>query len=307
MNSIATPSTHPEAARPLSPPDHESIRAYFVATQEDYRRWSRGYNMHFGYFAPGMNPFDREAMLERMNAEVVATLGLRPESPARVLDIGCGTGATARSLARAHRRVEVTCITIVPEQIELGRRLTRAAGFARRIGFMLADFTETWLGRASHDAAFAIESLCYASDAGKNAALAEAARVLKPGGRITIVDGFLVSEVPGGIPGWIYRRWCACWSIAGLARLDEFTRSLERAGFEDVHVRDLFTSVAVSALHIPWVATTHLVRELWVGRGHLSDWRWRHIGASWLSLPIGVFRGTFRYCIVTARRKHPIG
>jgi len=34
----------------------------------------------------------------------------------------------------------------------------------------------------------------------------------------------------------------------------------------------------------------------------LSAWRWRHIAASWLSLPLGVARGTFRYCMVTARK-----
>jgi SAM-dependent methyltransferase len=306
MNTITSPPAHSDsAARAIPPLDHESIRAYFVATQEDYRRWSRNYNMHFGYFVPGMNPFDREAMLERMNAEVVATLGLRAESPARVLDMGCGTGATARALARTHSRVEVTCVTIVPEQIALGRRLNQAAGLARRIGFVLADFTDTWLGPASHDAAFAIESLCYASDSDKDSALAEAARILKPGGCITVVDGFLVRRIPTGIRGWIYRRWCRCWSISGLATLDDFTRALEKAGLTDIVVRDIFTNVSVSALHIPWVATTHMLRELWTNNGRLSEWRWRHIAASWLSIAIGLSRGTFRYCIVTARKKNP--
>ena len=46
----------------------------------------------------------------------------------------------------------------------------------------------------------------------------------------------------------------------------------------------------------------NVVRELWRGGGRLSAWRWRHIAASWLSIPLGVARGTFRYCMVTARK-----
>ena len=44
-------------------PDPDRIRAFFIETQEDFHRWSANYNMHFGFWARGINPFDREAML----------------------------------------------------------------------------------------------------------------------------------------------------------------------------------------------------------------------------------------------------
>jgi cyclopropane fatty-acyl-phospholipid synthase-like methyltransferase len=288
---------------PNRAPDQDAIRAYFSQTQDDYRRWSNNWNMHFGYWARGMNPFDREAMVERMNVEASDALALDPAAPAKIVDLGCGTGATARSIARRYKRVEITGVTIVHEQIQLGAKLNREAGLARRIGFVLSDYADTWLGDASQDAAIAIESFCYAPGAGKFAALREAARVLKPGAPLVVVDGFLARETPRGVLGWIYRRWCAGWSIPELATLDEFKRSLRAAGFVDVEVRDIFWNVAVSAAHIPWVASTHTVRELWTNRGRLSAWRWRHIGASWLSLLLGLAKGTFRYCIVTARKQ----
>jgi hypothetical protein len=50
------------------------------------------------------------------------------------------------------------------------------------------------------------------------------------------------------------------------------------------------------------VATLHTIRALWESRGHLSAWRWKHIAASWLSILLGLSRGTFRYCMVTARK-----
>ncbi len=287
-------------AKPIAP-DLEKIRAYYVAAQDDYRRWSPGYNMHFGYWARGMNPFDREPMLERMNLEVAAALALPEEKSVRVVDFGCGACATARAVARRYWRAEVTGVTIVPEQMALAARLNREAGLGRRIGFLLSDFTRTWLGAASQQGAIAIESFCYAAGPGKRTAIREAARVLARGARLVVSDGFLVKGAPRGVLGWIYRSWCEGWAIPELAQLDEFKRELAAAGFVDITVRDLSWRIAPSAAHIPWVAFTHMVRELWAGRGRLSRWRWKHIAASWLSIALGAARGTFRYCMVSAR------
>ena len=283
-------------------PDPDAIRALFVEAQEDFFRWSPAYNMHFGYWAPGMNPFAREAMLERLSIEVASTLRLPPAAPVKVIDLGCGAGATARTIARLFPRAEVTGVTLVHEQIALGVKLNRKAGLARRVGFVLSDFTETWTGSGSQDAAVAIESFCYAPGADKAAVVCEASRLLRPGSRIAVVDGFLVGGEPRGLVGWVYRRWCECWAIPELARLDDFKASLERAGFVDVEVRNLFWHIAPSAAHIPFVALAHMVRALWEGRGRLSAWRWRHIGASWLSIALGLAPWSFRYCLVTARK-----
>jgi SAM-dependent methyltransferase len=288
-------------ASPPRLPDHEAIRSLFVEAQEDFGRWSPGWNMHFGYWVPGMNPFDREAMLERLNVEVASTLRLPPAAPVKVIDLGCGAGATARTIARLFPRAEVTGVTLVHEQIVLGVKLNRLAGLARRVGFVLSDFVETWTGSGSQDAAVAIESFCYAPGPDKAAAACEASRLLRPGARLAVVDGFLVGE-PRGLVGWIYRRWRECWAIPELARIDAFKAALTRAGFVDIEVRNLFWNIAPSAAHVPFVAFTHMCRELRKGRGRLSAWRWKHIAASWLSIALGLAPWAFRYCLVTARK-----
>jgi hypothetical protein len=114
---------------------------------------------------------------------------------------------------------------------------------------------------------------------GKDAAIREAARLLRPGARIAIVDGFLVDREPAGLLGWIYRRWCAGWAIGGLGRIEDVHGALWDAGFDEIEFRDLFWHVAPSAAHVPFVATLHMLRALWESRGRLSPWRWRHIAA----------------------------
>ena len=284
-------------------PDPEAIRAHYVQTLEDYGRWSRGYNMHFGHWKRGMNPFDREAMLEAANSEVIATLNLPAAATCRVVDFGCGAGATARALARRYPRAEITGVTLVHEQIMLACKLNRQAGLARRIGFVLADFTDTWFGAASQDGALAIESFCYAPGSDKASVLREAARVLKPGAHLTVVDGFLLAKEPGGLIGWIARRLRDGWAIAEFAVLGDFTRAMQAEGFEEIEVRDLSWRIALCVAHVPWVATTHMLRELWRHRGRLPALEWKHIASSWLAIFLGLARGTFRYCMVSGKKR----
>ncbi|QJR16016.1 SAM-dependent methyltransferase [Usitatibacter palustris] len=304
MNTRSLPFAHADPrARAGIEPDANAIRSYFAETVDDYFVWSRGHNMHFGYYEWGMNPFDREAMVEKMNTVAIDALSLDDATEPRVADLGCGSGATARALVRRHPHAGVIGITLVHEQIDLGCRLNREAGLHRRIGYLLGDFADTGLASRSHDAAVAIESLCYGAGDDKVTALREAWRVLKPGGKLVVIDGFLRrNEEPSGLFGAIYRPWCRGWSIPGLARIDAFTTALERVGFEEVKARDIFWRVAISAAHIPWVATKHTITEWRRHGGNLSSWRWGHIAASWLSVALGLARHAFGYYVVTARK-----
>jgi hypothetical protein len=45
----------------------DGIVDYYTRAGEDYAAWSRGLNMHFGYWRKGINPFRLESMLEAMN------------------------------------------------------------------------------------------------------------------------------------------------------------------------------------------------------------------------------------------------
>src|SRR6516165_12344019 len=76
------------------------LEQYYSEAGPDYAAWSREFNMHFGYYRAGANPLRRESMLEQMNVEVLARLCLADNPEPMLLDLGCGLGATLRSIAR---------------------------------------------------------------------------------------------------------------------------------------------------------------------------------------------------------------
>src|ERR1700704_1044932 len=100
----------------------QEVVSYYVDTGLDYGEWGREFNMHFGYWRFGMNPFKREPMLEEMNREVFRHLQLK-DVDVTIYDLGCGLAAPCRSLAKKFPGKKIKGITIVPWQIAKANEL----------------------------------------------------------------------------------------------------------------------------------------------------------------------------------------
>ncbi|HVL82448.1 MAG TPA: class I SAM-dependent methyltransferase [Actinomycetota bacterium] len=109
-----------------------------------------------------------------------------------LIDIGAGAGAPAAALAR--RGIEVTAVEPSAAMIVQGRRRHPQLGFVRACG------EELPLATDSADAALLMYVLHHADD--PIAVLAEAGRVVRPGGRIIVVSGSPDSERQG-----LFRRY----------------------------------------------------------------------------------------------------
>jgi len=299
----------PEAAAPAAGITKADTRDYFTEVANDYRAWSPSYNMHFGFWRLGLNPLRREGMLVEMNRAVGRALRLdgpraTQEAPRRrcVIDLGCGAGATARTLVGDDPSLYAVTVTNVTVQNSIAARLDAGAGVADRMAHIEADYTRTGLPTAKADGAWAVESACYASGTAKADFVREAARLLKPGARLAVVDGFLLRHRPGRLAGWLHRLWADSWAVPTLAVRGDFVEALRHNGFEEIEVQSLRWRVAPSALHIPALATRFALAELWKARGRLSPWRRKHIVASYCALVLGLFWRDFDYCMVTAKR-----
>jgi SAM-dependent methyltransferase len=283
--------------------DRESFQRYYEEAGPDYAAWSKHFNMHFGFFRWGMNPFNREAMLEQMNCEILRRLRLSGTSlPARILDMGCGLSATLRSFARRLPSAQLSGITLVPWQVEEGRRLNQSCTEAAHIQLTVADYENTSFVSGSFDAVYAVESCCYAHGINKSAFLQEAYRLLRPGGRIAVADGFLGPGKLIGPQKRIYRKLCDCWAIETLGDVEEFTREIERIGFREVVVEQVQARVTPSVFHVPWVTLKFLLTDVVFGRRKMTRARWNNVLAPILLPFVGFPVGPVAYYIISAAR-----
>lgn len=142
------------------------------------RGWSglRGvepeFNMHFGYYRAGANPLRRESMDERRGA---SRLRLADDPKLMLLDLGCGLGATLRSIARRLPHSRLLGLTRVPWQVEHAHALNVAAACDERVRVIQGDYEDTSLPSGSVDGAYALESSCHGHGADKKCPAVERA------------------------------------------------------------------------------------------------------------------------------------
>ncbi|HEY1186196.1 MAG TPA: class I SAM-dependent methyltransferase [Gemmata sp.] len=126
-------------------------------------------------------PFsDRECGRNLIRLGTVMTL--LPAPPARVLDLGCGTGWTSSFLARAG--YEVVGVDLAPEMIRLADQQRAAAGLGN-LSFRVSDYEHLDF-RAEFDCAVFFDALHHADD--EALALRRAGAALKPGGVCVAVE-----------------------------------------------------------------------------------------------------------------------
>lgn len=276
---------------------------YYTEAGPDYEAWSRSFNMHFGYFRRGVNPLRLEVMLDEMTRQVLSRLKLDLSGAHRLLDMGCGLGAPARWAARQHASLSVDAVTLVPWQARQARRLAAKQGIDGRLRFVSADFTSTPFPDRAFDGVYAIESACHDAGLAKEGFIREAARVLVPGARLSLADGFLKGSQPLGWPlSRLFGMVCRDWALATFAEIGTFTRCLEANGFEDLQVEEISLRIAPSVAHIPWVTARFLWRELRTHGLRLGSVRWGHLRACVLSPLIGLARHRFGYFLVSAKK-----
>jgi ubiquinone/menaquinone biosynthesis C-methylase UbiE len=126
---------------------------------------------------------------ERAAWDRVLDLFLPRRGPLDALDIGCGTGFLSLELAvRQHR---VTGVDFAPAMLALARQ--KAAQRNLTIGFEEADAEQLPYARGSFDLAVSRHLLWTLPH--PEAAIDEWIRVLRPGGRLVVVDGQAAADV----------------------------------------------------------------------------------------------------------------
>lgn len=187
------------------------------AARSEAARYSAGARAYADWWAPVLLPF---------NLRLVAELPLA--AARRVLDIATGVGSLLPALAAAAPRAQVVGIDLAPGMVALAPR-----GF----GLAVCDAARLGLADACFDAAVMPFAIFHMAD--PDAALAEVARVLRPGGACGLTswygephfaahDAWLAeTRAYGAAPG----RW-----PTEVIHPEALQRALERAGLAAVRI-----------------------------------------------------------------------
>lgn len=207
--------------------------AHYIDAVRGYYELSREFNLalpmpswHFTTFAPDQGPGDLFEACEALEGAVADDGGFRPGD--HVLDLGCGIGGPAFTIAR-HSGASVTGINITPWQVIEARARAESAGLSETVRFVEGDFMNMPFDTGTFDAAYTFEALCHSPD--YEALFHEVARVLKPGGVFIGTDEVCKDATSDED----YQRFIepvnAANAIPHMVELGEYGRLLKKAGF----------------------------------------------------------------------------
>ena len=148
-----------------------------------------------------------------------------------VLDLGSGGGIDVLlSAQRVGPTGKAYGLDMTDEMLALARENQRKAG-VENVEFLKGEIEAIPLPDTSVDV---IISNCVINlSADKNRVLAEAFRVLKPGGRLAVSDVVVRGEVPDAIRRSV-ELWIGC--VAGALADEEYREKLAKAGFEAIEL-----------------------------------------------------------------------
>ncbi|KAK4150268.1 S-adenosyl-L-methionine-dependent methyltransferase [Chaetomidium leptoderma] len=162
-----------------------------------------GQQFHYTPLTPGLSIRESMTAYEKTFAELA-----RLKKDMRALDLGCGIGGPARTIASTVG-CEIVGITNSAWHVERGNALTKKAGLDHLVTLVHGDFLKLPFPDESFDAAYSVESLCYAPDPAE--VYREIKRVLKPGAPFTFHDFAMTENSPApwyyGPAGDIWWAW----------------------------------------------------------------------------------------------------
>lgn len=147
---------------------------------------------------------------------------LRLLPPQTIADLGAGEGMLSQLLARSAKKV--IAVDSSPAMVEFGANLAKEHGF-KNLEYRLGDIEAPPIDNASVDIALFSQALHHAGSPAR--ALGEAKRILKPGGRVVILDLASHSHEPAReLYGHVW---------LGFSEVELF-QLLKKAGFQKIEI-----------------------------------------------------------------------
>ena len=277
---------------------HKRIVEYYHSTENAYKdSWDldNSHAIHYGYWDEKVSSFPQS--LVRMNEVMMEAAGIRITD--QVLDAGCGVGGSSIFLA-ARAGCKVTGITLSERQVQQASVQAKKKGLDGLVDFKVMNYCATEFPDASFDVVWGCESVCYAED--KAQFIKEAFRVLKPGGRLVVADGFV--SVYENNENTIIRRWLDGWQVNYLETPERFTSFMEQTGFIGLQHHNITRETSHSSYRMNryyWLASLYLLWKKLTFSDRATEMQKKNINSCRYQYR-GMKKGLWQYGLVVGRK-----
>ncbi|WP_254531453.1 SAM-dependent methyltransferase [Natrinema gelatinilyticum] len=227
--------------------DTDEIVDFYNETAWEYRVLWSDVNLHYGFY-------DDEATTHQdamANSNSVYADKLEVDVTDTVLDIGTGRGGFPTHVA-AEYGAEVHGIDIDPQHVSEAEENARKRGVSESTEFSIGNYHDIPYPDGTFDAVSGIETVCHSER--KERVLEEVRRVLKPGGRLMISDGFVGRPVLTESEAAKLRTVLDGWAVPDFAHVGEFRDALEDLGFANVTFDDHYEQIIPSSRRQRWLS-----------------------------------------------------
>ena len=193
------------------------VQAVYSGPEGDLWELVMGQQIHIGGFQSSMDLAEKAGIGSGMSG----------------VDLCCCNGAGMRFLVRFRNVARMQGVDATPTVIERGRKRCKDEGFSDRIDFTLADVCKTGLPSASVDFVWGEDAWCYVVD--KKQLIAEAVRLVKPGGIIAFTDWV---EGRNQLIDGEADRFLKFMKFANLNNIEDYTSLLTQNGCEILLAED---------------------------------------------------------------------
>jgi cyclopropane fatty-acyl-phospholipid synthase-like methyltransferase len=279
---------------------HQDIIHFYNTTENSYiDGWdlNNSLAMHYGYWDQKVKSFPES--LKRMNEVLMEAAEIKDGD--RVLDAGCGIGGTSLFIAK-EKKCQVIGISLSEKQIKKANTLAKQLNLETKASFEVQDYCETTFANNTFDVVLACESVCHAID--KKLFLNEAHRILKPGGRLVIVDGFVSKFENNQHP--IIKKWLMGWQVNYLESPERLKLFLKGLDFIDIGYKDISEFTKQSSKRLYWIyylATIYLFFKSITFSNKATELQKLNIKASRFQY-LGLKQKLWAHGILSARKTH---
>jgi ubiquinone/menaquinone biosynthesis C-methylase UbiE len=193
------------------------VQAVYSGPEGDLWELVMGQQVHIGGFASSMDLAEKAGIGAGMSG----------------VDLCCCNGAGMRFLVRFRSVAKMHGVDATENVVARGRDRCKAEGYDGRIGFTIGDACHTGLPDASADFVWGEDAWCYVVD--KKQLVAEAVRLIKPGGTIAFTDWI---EGTAGLTDREAERFLKFMKFPNILDLKAYTSLLAEQGCEILTAAD---------------------------------------------------------------------